>query len=93
VIYVLTTVYVILCVLLIAAILLQQGKGASMGVLGGAGQAWFGPAGSKTLLMKITLWLAGAYLVLAVLLSLAASRKAAPIPPPAVPPPVEAPGS
>jgi preprotein translocase subunit SecG len=67
------------CVLLILAVLIQQGKGASMGLLSGAGQTWFGPAGSKTLLMKITVGLAGAFLFLAILLALAsAPRQLAP---------------
>jgi len=68
--------------LLILAVLIQQGKGASMGLLSGAGQTWFGPAGSKTLLMKITVGLAGAFLFLAILLALAsAPRQLAPPPP------------
>lgn len=83
--FVLTLLYMAACVLLITAVLLQQGKGASMGLLSGAGQSWFGPAASKTLLMKITVGLAAAFLVLAVLLSLAGARRqsvAAPPPPP-----------
>jgi len=69
----LMTIYVVVCVLLILAVLIQQGKGASMGLLSGAGQTWFGPAGSKTLLMKITLGLAAGFLALSVLLALATS--------------------
>ena len=69
----LTFIYVVVCLLLILAVLIQQGKGASMGILSGAGQTWFGPAGSKTLLMKMTLGLAGAFLALSVLLALATS--------------------
>lgn len=69
----LTMIYVAVCVLLILAVLIQQGKGASMGILSGAGQTWFGPAGSKTLLMKITLGLVGGFLALSVLLALASS--------------------
>lgn len=69
------------CVLLVLAVLIQQGKGASMGLLSGAGQTWFGPAGSKTLLMKITVGLAGAFLFLAILLALASQpRQVAPPP-------------
>lgn len=78
------------CLLLILAVLIQQGKGASMGLLSGAGQTWFGPAGSKTLLMKITVGLAGAFLFLAILLALAsAPRQLAP--PPQAPAPASAP--
>ena len=88
------------CVLLILAVLIQQGKGASMGLLSGAGQTWFGPAGSKTLLMKITVGLAGAFLFLAILLALASAPRqmvppsqpapapaSTPTPPPQTPPP------
>lgn len=91
--FVLTALYMGACVLLITAVMLQQGKGASMGLLSGAGQSWFGPAASKTLLMKITVGLAAAFLVLAVLLSLAGTRRqavAAP-PPPAESAPAPAP--
>ena len=81
--FILTALYMAVCALLIAAVLLQQGKGASMGLLSGAGQSWFGPAASKTLLMKITVGLAAGFLVLAVLLSLAGTRRqAAALPPP-----------
>jgi preprotein translocase subunit SecG len=83
--FVLTSLYMGACALLIAAVLLQQGKGASMGLLSGAGQSWFGPAASKTLLMKITVGLAAAFLLLAVLLSIAGTRRQAAAPPPAPP--------
>ncbi len=83
---VLTFLYLATCALLIVAVLLQQGKGASMGLLSGAGQSWFGPAASKTLLMKITVGLAAGFLILAVLLSLAGSRRQELAPPMAPPP-------
>ena len=49
-------IHVIVCVLLILIVLLQSGKGATMGVSlgGGAGQTLFGAAGPATLLTKIT---------------------------------------
>lgn len=84
--FVLSLLYMAACSLLIIAVLLQQGKGASMGLLSGAGQSWFGPAASKTLLMKITVGLAGVFLVLAVLLSLAGTRRQAAVAPPPPPP-------
>ena len=102
---ILVTFHVVISLVLIVAILLQQGKGASMGILSGAGQTWFGPTGGKTLLMKITVGLACAFLLNSVLLSLAVQRQttmglpplAQPAPPPpgapaqATPPPVPAP--
>jgi preprotein translocase subunit SecG len=89
---VMTVLYTLVCLLLIGAVLIQQGKGSGMGALSGAGQTWFGPAGSKTLLMKITLGLAGVFFVLTILMTLAASRR--PIaPPPQDMPPAQAPAS
>ncbi len=81
----LTVLYLAVCGLLVIAVLLQQGKGASMGLLSGAGQSWFGPAASKTLLMKITVGLAAGFLALAVLLSLSGSRHQTLAPPPVAP--------
>ena len=86
---ILVTLHVGVCLLLILAVLLQQGKGASMGILSGASQTWFGPTGSKSLLMKITVGFACGFLALSVLLSLVTQRR--PAPPPAAPPPMEAP--
>jgi preprotein translocase subunit SecG len=73
---VLVGIHVAISLFLVLAVLLQQGKGASMGVLGGAGQSWFGPSGSKSLLMKITIGLAVAFLLNSILLSLAATERA-----------------
>jgi len=80
------TVLVILhgtiCVLLLLAVMIQQGKGASMGMLGGASQSWFGPSGAKTILMKITVGLAAGFLLTSMLITLINSqRPAAPVPP------------
>ena len=72
---------------LVGAVLLQQGKGASMGILSGAGQTWFGPAGSKSLLMKITVGLSAAFLCTSLLLTLAGTRR----PMASLPPQQEAP--
>jgi preprotein translocase subunit SecG len=82
---ILVVLYVFVCMLLIGAVLIQQGKGSGMGALTGAGQTWFGPAGSKTVLMKITLGLAGVFLVLAILLTLTSTRRPVAPPPPEVP--------
>ncbi len=87
---VLIIIHVTISLFLILAVLIQQGKGASMGILSGAGQTWFGPAGSKTLLMKITVGLACAFLLNSLLLSLASRRQTMVVAPPA-PPPQQAP--
>jgi preprotein translocase subunit SecG len=69
-----------ICVLLLLAVLIQQGKGASMGMLGGASQSWFGPSGAKTVLMKITVGLAVGFLMTSMLITLVnAQRPASPM--------------
>ena len=71
-----------ICVLLLLAVMIQQGKGASMGMLGGASQSWFGPSGAKTILMKITVGLAAGFLLTSMLITLVNSqRRAAPMAP------------
>ena len=72
---ILVTIHVVICLLLVLAVLIQQGKGASMGILSGASQSWFGPTGSKTLLMKVTVGLASAFLLLSLLITMAGSRR------------------
>ncbi len=72
---VLVILHVAICLVLMLAVLIQQGKGASMGLLSSAGQTWFGPAGSKSLLMKITIGFAVAFLLSSVLLTLAGTRR------------------
>jgi len=71
-----------ICVLLLLAVMIQQGKGASMGMLGGASQSWFGPSGAKTILMKITVGLAAGFLITSMLITLVNSqRRATPLAP------------
>lgn len=84
---ILVTLHVAVCFLLLLAILIQQGKGASMGILSGASQSWFGPTGSKTLLMKVTVGLSAAFLVLSILITMAGTRRPIVVsPPPSAPP-------
>ncbi|HIC97205.1 MAG TPA: preprotein translocase subunit SecG [Aquificaceae bacterium] len=69
--YALLTLFVIVSVLLIILALLQKGRGdvgAAFG--GGMGQSIFGVGGVDTVLTKATYWLGGAFLVLAILLSI-----------------------
>jgi preprotein translocase subunit SecG len=49
-------IHVFVCVLLVLIVLLQGGKGATMGASfgGGGSQALFGPTGPATILTKIT---------------------------------------
>jgi preprotein translocase subunit SecG len=54
------TIHVILCLILIGVVLLQQGKSADLaGAFGGQGsQTAFGPRGAANLLTKVTTWAA-----------------------------------
>jgi len=52
---ILVIIHVLICIALILIVLLQKGKGASMGaVFGGSSQTVFGSAGATSLLHKIT---------------------------------------
>ena len=52
------TIHVIVCLVLIGVVLLQQGKSADLaGAFGGQGsQTAFGPRGAANLLTKVTTW-------------------------------------
>jgi preprotein translocase subunit SecG len=55
VLWLISTIHVIVCLFLILVVLLQQGKGADLSVFGGGGtQAAFGARGATTLLHKLT---------------------------------------
>ncbi len=58
--WVLTTLHVLLCFMLIIVVLLQSGKAADLaGAFGGSGsQTAFGPRGAATFLSKATTWCA-----------------------------------
>ena len=58
--FVLVTLHVVICALLIAVIMLQSGEAADLaGAFGGAGsQTAFGPRGAATFLSKATTWCA-----------------------------------
>ena len=52
---ILIIIHIVFCVALILIVLLQKGKGASMGaVFGGSSQTVFGSAGATSLLHKVT---------------------------------------
>lgn len=59
-IWILSTIHVLLCIFLIAVILLQQGSSADLaGAFGGQGsQTAFGPRGAANVLTKLTAWAA-----------------------------------
>src|SRR5260370_34784372 len=75
-IYLLTTVHVIVCVFLVIVVLLQSGKAADLaGAFGGMGsQTVFGPRGSATVLSKATTIAAALFMVTSLTLSILSTR-------------------
>lgn len=100
--YVLTTLHVIVCLFLIIVVLLQSGKAADLaGAFGGMGsQTVFGPRGTATVLSKATEVAAALFMLTALTLTIVAERGApssgsvlenrkAPVTAPAQKPPVK----
>src|ERR1700755_3189815 len=58
--YLVLTIHVLVCIVLVIVVLLQQGKSADLaGAFGGQGsQTAFGPRGAANLLTRITTWCA-----------------------------------
>ncbi|MGB7023470.1 MAG: preprotein translocase subunit SecG [Candidatus Acidiferrales bacterium] len=70
--FVLVTLHVLVCLLLIFVIMLQSGNAADLaGAFGGAGsQTAFGPRGAATFLTKATTWCAIVFMMSSLALSL-----------------------
>ena len=97
--YLVATLYVLTCIVLMLVILLQQGKGGDIANAfgGGSSQAVFGARAGATLLTKLTAGLATAFILLSLTLAVWGQRGpgsvvggiAAPAPAeaPATPPP------
>lgn len=64
------TLFIVACFILIGVVLLQSGKADAAAVFGGGGQAAFGPRGTTTLLQKITIGAAVTFMIIAFLFSL-----------------------
>jgi preprotein translocase subunit SecG len=81
-IYLLTTIHVIVCLFLVVVVLLQSGKAADLaGAFGGMGsQTVFGPRGSATVLSKATTIAAGLFMVTSLSLSIMATRSGGAVP-------------
>ena len=76
-IYLITTLYVIVCFLLILTILLQQGKGGDIANAfggGGGSQAVFGARSGATLLTRATSVLAALFVLFAIALTVIGQR-------------------
>lgn len=75
--YVLTTLYVLACFILITIVLMQKGKGAGFAGAFGVGpgsDAVFGPRGGKSVPQRITTVAAATFMILAFVISLIAGR-------------------
>ncbi len=74
--FVLTTMFVLICFLLIVVVLLQSGKAADLaGAFGGAGsQTAFGPRGAATFLSRATTWCAVMFMLTSVALGVRRER-------------------
>ncbi|HXH31434.1 MAG TPA: preprotein translocase subunit SecG [Bacteriovoracaceae bacterium] len=75
----LIVLHVIICVLLVATVLLQFGKGAEMGAImgsGGASQAVFSSSAKGNFMTKLTSFLAISFMVNSIVLTTIKSREA-----------------
>ena len=83
-------IHVLVCIFLIIIVLLQRGKGASMGAaFGGSSQTLFGSSGPGTLLGKMTTGVAVVFMLTSMWLSYFAVHKGSSIMQGAAPAPVE----
>lgn len=78
-IYLVTTIHVIVCFFIIIVVLLQSGKSGDISAaFGGQGsQTAFGPRGAASALSKATTWSAVAFMLTSITLSVYATRRAA----------------
>src|SRR5215831_18692639 len=76
--WLLSSFFVLNCMVLIIVVLLQSGKAADLaGAFGGAGsQTAFGPRGAATVLSQATTWCAVMFMVCAMALALRSERSA-----------------
>jgi preprotein translocase subunit SecG len=71
-----TIVHVVVCILMVLVVLLQKGKGASMGAaFGGSSQTIFGSSGPGTFLGKITTGVAVVFMLTSLYLAYFAVHK------------------
>ncbi|MCU1293213.1 MAG: protein translocase subunit secG [Bryobacterales bacterium] len=77
--YLVTTLHVVICFFLIIVVLLQSGKAADLaGAFGGMGsQTVFGPRGTATVLSKATTIAASLFMITALTLAVLANRQGA----------------
>lgn len=69
---ILTVIFIIVCIALAILVLMQEGKTAGLGTIGGAAETYWGKNKSRSMegnLVKITKYLAIAFIVLAAVLN------------------------
>lgn len=70
---ILTVVFIIVCIALIAIVLLQEGKSAGLGAIAGGAETYWGKNKGRSMegaLVKITKWLVVAFIVIAAVLNI-----------------------
>ena len=70
---ILTILFILICVALVALVLMQEGKSAGLGALSGAAESYWGKNKSRSMegmLGKITKYLAIGFIILAIVLNL-----------------------
>ncbi len=79
-IYLVTTVHILVCLFIIIVVLLQSGtSGDISAAFGGQGsQTAFGPRGAASALSRITTWSAVAFMITSIALSVYASKRSGP---------------
>ena len=79
-IYLITTIHIIVCFFIIVVVLLQSGKSGDISAaFGGQGsQTAFGPRGAASALSKATTWSAVAFMITSITLSVYASKRGGP---------------
>ena len=68
-----TIIFILVCVALTVLVLMQEGKQAGLGTIGGMAETYWGKNKGRSMegmLVKITKWLAVLFMVLAVILNL-----------------------
>lgn len=70
---ILTIVFIIICVVLSAIVLMQEGKSAGLGAISGAAESYWGKNKGRSMegaLVKITRYLTVAFIVIAAILNI-----------------------
>ena len=70
---ILTIVFIIVCLALVAVVLLQEGKSAGLGAVAGAAETYWGKNKGRSMegnLEKVTKWLAVAFILISILLNM-----------------------